>query len=81
MARIIRDGYQDFRQVSSAQPVLECRFSGIKAPGIIMDSTEVGVSLNIENYCMLRLFYDLSTLAGLSRRNLPEAGIRLLFQI
>jgi hypothetical protein len=26
------------------------------------------------------LFFDLSTLAGLSRRNLPEAGIRLLFR-
>ncbi|MCZ7295988.1 hypothetical protein NK265_22075, partial [Salmonella enterica] len=33
-----------------------------------------GVSLDIENYCTLRLFFDLSTLAGLSRRNLPEAG-------
>ncbi|WP_261463277.1 sigma-70 family RNA polymerase sigma factor, partial [Serratia proteamaculans] len=32
-----------------------------------------GVSLDIENYCTLRLFFDLSTLAGLSRRNLPEA--------
>ncbi|WP_445553401.1 DUF7706 family protein [Escherichia coli] len=42
---------------------------------------EEGVSLDIENYCTLRLFFDLSTLAGLSRRNLPEAGIRLLFQI
>ncbi|WP_337459566.1 DUF6685 family protein, partial [Salmonella enterica] len=42
---------------------------------------EYGVSLDIENYCTLRLFFDLSTLAGLSRRNLPEAGIRLLFQI
>ncbi len=41
----------------------------------------IGVSLDIENYCTLRLFFDLSTLAGLSRRNLPEAGIRLLFQI
>ncbi|EJH1054736.1 DUF535 family protein [Salmonella enterica] len=41
----------------------------------------VGVSLDIENYCTLRLFFDLSILAGLSRRNLPEAGIRLLFQI
>ena len=40
-----------------------------------------GVSLDIENYCTLRLFFDLSALAGLSRRNLPEAGIRLLFQI
>ncbi|EED2768230.1 DUF2913 family protein [Salmonella enterica subsp. enterica serovar Javiana] len=40
-----------------------------------------GVSLDIENYCTLRLFFDLSTLAGLRRRNLPEAGIRLLFQI
>ena len=40
-----------------------------------------GGSLDIENYCTLRLFFDLSTLAGLSRRNLPEAGIRLLFQI
>ncbi|MCV5876914.1 hypothetical protein OFS96_26530, partial [Escherichia coli] len=38
----------------------------------------IGVSLDIENYCTLRLFFDLSTLAGLSRRNLPEAGIRLL---
>ncbi len=43
--------------------------------------TLLGVSLDIENYCTLRLFFDLSTLAGLSRRNLPEAGIRLLFQI
>ena len=42
---------------------------------------DIGVSLDIENYCTLRLFFDLSTLAGLSRRNLPEAGIRLLFQI
>ena len=41
----------------------------------------LGVSLDIENYCTLRLFFDLSTLAGLSRRNLPEAGIRLLFHI
>ena len=40
-----------------------------------------GVSLDIENYCTLRLFFDLSTLADLSRRNLPEVGIRLLFQI
>ncbi|MDL3153409.1 dihydropteroate synthase, partial [Salmonella enterica] len=37
-----------------------------------------GVSLDIENYCTLRLFFDLSTLAGLNRRNLPEAGILLL---
>lgn len=44
-------------------------------------SLQAGVSLDIENYCTLRLFFDLSTLAGLSRRNLPEAGIRLLFQI
>lgn len=36
---------------------------------------------DIENYCTLRLFFDLPTLAGLNRRNLPEAGIRLLFQI
>jgi len=43
--------------------------------------TEEGVSLDIENYCTLRLFFDLSILAGLSRRNLPEAGIRLLFHI
>ncbi|WP_420704826.1 plasmid pRiA4b ORF-3 family protein [Klebsiella pneumoniae] len=42
---------------------------------------EIGVSLDIENYCTLRLFFDLSTLAGLNRRNLPEAGILLLFQI
>ncbi len=41
----------------------------------------VGVSLDIENYCTLRSFFDLSTLAGLSRRNLPEAGILLLFQM
>lgn len=41
----------------------------------------IGVSLDIENYCTLRLFFDLSTLAGLSRRNLPEASIRLLFHI
>ena len=44
-------------------------------------SIEIGVSLDIENYCTLRLFFDLSTLAGLNRRNLPEAGILLLFQI
>ena len=44
-------------------------------------TASIGVSLDIENYCTLRLFFDLSTLAGLSRRNLPEAGIRLLFQI
>ena len=48
----------------------------------VMYGVEVtGVSLDIENYCTLRLLFDLSTLAGLSRRNLPEAGIRLLFQI
>lgn len=41
----------------------------------------IGVSLDIENYCTLRSFFDLPTLAGLSRRNLPEGGIRLLFQI
>ncbi len=46
-----------------------------------IDGYLAGVSLDIENYCTLRLFFDLSTLAGLSRRNLPEAGIRLLFQI
>ena len=44
-------------------------------------SWQLGVSWDIENYCTLRLFFDLSTLAGLSRRNLPEAGIRLLFHI
>lgn len=44
-------------------------------------SIDVGVSLEIENYCTLRQFFDLSTLAGLSRRNLSEAGIWLLFQI
>ena len=33
-----------------------------------------GVSLDIENYCTLRLFFDLPNLAGLSRRNLSEAG-------
>ncbi|MDS6629808.1 restriction endonuclease [Klebsiella variicola] len=41
----------------------------------------IGVNLDIENYCTLRSFFDLPTLAGRSRRNLPEAGIRLLFQI
>ena len=40
-----------------------------------------GVNLDIENYCTLRSFFDLSTLAGLSRRNLPEAGILLFFQM
>ncbi|WP_146001355.1 RES domain-containing protein [Chimaeribacter arupi] len=40
-----------------------------------------GVSLDIEHYCTLRFFFDLCTLAGLSRRKFPEAGIRLLFQI
>ena len=48
---------------------------------LIVFYVQIGVSLDIENYCTLRLFFDLSTLAGLSRRNLPEAGIRLLFQI
>lgn len=43
---------------------------------LLNSSVSVGVSLDIENYCTLRLFFDLSTLAGLSRRNLPEAGIR-----
>ncbi|GKW80046.1 hypothetical protein FJMB00501_45650 [Enterobacter hormaechei] len=41
----------------------------------------LGVSLDIENYCTLRLFFDLPNLAGLSRRNLPADGIRLLFHI
>ena len=41
----------------------------------------IGVSLDIENYCTLRLFFDLPNLAGLSRRNLPADGIRLLFHI
>ncbi|BBV84957.1 hypothetical protein SMQC07_49340 (plasmid) [Serratia marcescens] len=49
--------------------------------GIVLARALIGVSLDIENYCTLRLFFDLSTLAGLSRRNLPEAGIRLLFQM
>lgn len=40
-----------------------------------------GDSLDIENYYALRLFFDVSTLAGLNRRNLPEPGMRLLFQI
>ena len=53
----------------------------VDARQIIEQNAERGVSLDIENYCTLRLFFDLSTLAGLSRRNLPEAGIRLLFQI
>ncbi|MCK2407159.1 hypothetical protein MZE02_20835 [Escherichia coli] len=34
----------------------------------------IGVSLDIKNYCTLRLLFDLSTLVDLSRRNLPEAG-------
>ncbi|ECE0486461.1 hypothetical protein KX75_20020 [Salmonella enterica subsp. enterica] len=46
-----------------------------------VEFSPTGVSLDIENYCTLSSFFDLSTLAGLSRRNLPEAGIRLLFQI
>ncbi|WP_262486441.1 hypothetical protein, partial [Enterobacter hormaechei] len=49
--------------------------------GIGSSTALFGVSLDIENYCTLRLFFDLSTLAGLNRRNLPEAGILLLFQI
>jgi len=33
-----------------------------------------GGGLDIESYCSLRLFFDLSNLAYLSQRNLPEAG-------
>ncbi|MGM8569326.1 hypothetical protein ACS6Q6_11240, partial [Enterobacter hormaechei subsp. hormaechei] len=29
----------------------------------------LGVGLDIENYCTLRMFFGLTTLAGLSRRN------------
>ena len=47
----------------------------------VVDQNNKGVNLDIENYCTLRSFFDLPTLAGRSRRNLPEAGIRLLFQI
>ncbi len=46
-----------------------------------LSATFTGVSLDIENYCTLRLFFDLPNLAGLSRRNLPADGIRLLFHI
>jgi hypothetical protein len=53
----------------------------MSAPAMINKIQITFISLDIENYCTLRLFFDLSTLAGLSRRNLPEAGIRLLFQI
>jgi len=42
---------------------------------------EIGVSLDIENYCTIRLYFDLPNLAGRSRRNLPADGIRLLFHI
>ena len=49
------------------------------APGEAGNVT--GGSLDIENYCTLRSFFDLATLAGLSPQNLPEAGIRLLFMI
>ncbi len=57
---------------------LEC---GLATKSLSGEVSITGVSLDIENYCTLRLFFDLSTLAGLSRRNLPEAGIRLLFHI
>lgn len=55
----------------------------VNSPDFIFNALAInpGVSLDIENYCTLRLFFDLSILAGLSRRNLPEAGIRLLFHI
>ncbi|MNE48152.1 hypothetical protein D3C80_1425980 [compost metagenome] len=54
----------------------------LNAVGFIGNSQVIiGGSLDIENYCTLRPFFDLSTLVGLSRRNLPEAGIRLLFHI
>ncbi|WP_227474089.1 hypothetical protein, partial [Escherichia coli] len=33
--------------------------------------------MDIENYCTLRSFFDLSTLAGLSRRNLPGTVAKL----
>ncbi|HDZ0628880.1 phospholipase D-like domain-containing protein [Klebsiella pneumoniae] len=55
--------------------------AGVAAMNLLANAGIPGVSLDIENYCTLRLFFDLSTFAGLSRRNLPEDGIRLLFQI
>ncbi|EBT7163571.1 hypothetical protein COQ26_19805 [Salmonella enterica] len=63
-----------------AQPCLTDS-AGKRYGTVAIGGAVIGVSLDIENYCTLRLFFDLSTLAGLSRRNLPEAGIRLLFQI
>ena len=58
--------------------------AGFPSPAADYTESELdlnGVNLDIENYCTLRSFFDLPTLAGRSRRNLPEAGIRLLFQI
>lgn len=68
---------------SNSKAAITAVFSyGCNARGRELKKNDViGVSLNIENYCTLRLFFDLSTLADLSRRNLPEAGIRLFFQI
>ncbi|HFY8418897.1 TPA: MbeB family mobilization protein [Salmonella enterica subsp. enterica serovar Typhimurium] len=73
----ILDNYTTIREQKSTQAMLSERNSGVQ----LSTCGDQGVSLDIENYCTLRLFFDLSTLAGLNRRNLPEAGILLLFQI
>jgi hypothetical protein len=58
-----------------------CRIMAMDGRPTVFTFINIGGSLDIENYCTLRLFFDLSTLADLSRRNLPEAGILLLFQM
>ena len=68
----IRRLQKELKRVTDERDILKKAALDVRLPG---------VSLDIENYCTLRLFFDLSTLAGLNRRNLPEAGLRLLFQI
>lgn len=95
-SRMLKTGYAriyaEVRYVTDQNKIVGYFISGIKVVlagvqavfgGVMIASmTPVGgVSLDIENYCTLRSFFDLPTLAGRSRRNLPEAGIRLLFQI
>ncbi|MBD3719442.1 relaxase domain-containing protein [Klebsiella pneumoniae] len=72
----IQDGANKHR------PGYDLTFSAPKSVSVMaMLGGDKGVSLDIENYCTLRLFFDLPNLAGLSRRNLPADGIRLLFHI
>ncbi|WP_258090807.1 Lar family restriction alleviation protein [Serratia liquefaciens] len=44
-----------------------CHECGAQSGEVSAEVSQPGVSLDIENYCTLRLFFDLSTLAVLSR--------------